>query len=57
MRALIGLAVIVYLAGFGLVLAPNISGKFCRVTASDLSASVMQPLPGALAWTAGNIAD
>jgi hypothetical protein len=38
MRALIGLAVIVYLV-------------------ADLSASVMQPLPGALAWSAGHIAD
>jgi hypothetical protein len=53
MRALIGLIVIVYLVGVGVVLAPTFSGKWSTATASDLSASVMQASPGALAWPAG----
>ncbi len=53
MRALIGLIVIVYLVGVGVVLAPTVSGKWNTGTASELSASVTQALPGALAWPAG----
>jgi hypothetical protein len=53
MRALIGLIVIVYLVGVGVVLAPTVSGKWNTGTASELSASVVQALPGALAWPAG----
>lgn len=52
MRGLIGLIVIVYLVGVGVALAPVVSGKWSSVPASDLSASVMQALPGALAWPA-----
>jgi hypothetical protein len=53
MRVLIGLIVIVYLVGVGVVLAPTVSGKWNSGTASELSASVAQALPGALAWPAG----
>ena len=53
MRALIGLIVIVYLVGIGVVLAPTVRGKWSEGTASDLSASVAQALPGAMAWPAG----
>jgi hypothetical protein len=53
MRALIGLIVIVYLVGIGVVLAPTVRGGWNAGTASDLSASVAQALPGALAWPAG----
>jgi hypothetical protein len=53
MRALIGLIVIVYLVGIGLVLAPTVKGKWNEGTAAELSASVAQALPGALAWPAG----
>jgi hypothetical protein len=53
MRALIGIIVIVYLVGVGVVLAPTVKGKWTSATASDLSATVVQALPGALAWPAG----
>jgi hypothetical protein len=52
MRTLIGLIVIVYLVGVGVVLAPTVCGKWNTVPASELSASVIQMLPGALAWPA-----
>jgi hypothetical protein len=52
MRGLIGLIVIVYLVGVGVVLAPTVSGKWNTVTASELSASVIQELPAALGWPA-----
>jgi len=53
MRALIGLIVIVYFVGVGVVLAPTVRGKWSEGTASGLSASVAQALPGAMAWPAG----
>ena len=53
MRALIVLIVIVYLVGIGVVLAPTVKGKWNEGTAAELSASVAQALPGALAWPAG----
>ena len=53
MRMLIGLIVIVYLVGVGVVLAPTVRGQWDKATASELSASVAQVLPGALAWPAG----
>ena len=53
MRALIGLIVIIYLVGIGVVLAPTIRGRWSTDTASDLAAKVAQALPGALAWPAG----
>jgi hypothetical protein len=46
------LIVIVYLVGVGVVLAPTVSGKWNTVTASELSASVIQELPAALEWPA-----
>ena len=53
MRALIGLIVIIYLVGVGVVLAPTVRGKWNAGTASELATSVLQALPGALAWPAG----
>ena len=53
MRALIGLIVIVYFVGVGVVLAPTVRGTWSEGTAAELSASVAQALPGALAWPAG----
>jgi len=53
MRMLIGLIVIVYLVGVGIVLAPTVRGKWDKATASELSASVVQALPGAFGWPAG----
>jgi hypothetical protein len=53
MRGLIGLIVIVYLVGVGVVLAPTVSGKWSTVPASELTASIIQGLPAALAWPAG----
>jgi hypothetical protein len=50
MRAFIALVVILYLVGVGVELAPTISAKWNSGTASELSASVWQELPGALAW-------
>lgn len=52
MRALIGLIVIIYFVGVAVTLAPTIQGKWYAGTASELSASVAQELPGALAWPA-----
>jgi hypothetical protein len=53
MRALIGLIVIVYLVGVGVVLAPTVRSGWNTGTAAELSASVAQSLPEALAWPAG----
>ncbi len=50
MRALIGLIVIIYLVGVGVMLAPTVRGKWNTGTASELSESVVQALPNALAW-------
>ncbi len=50
MRLIIALIVIVYLVGVGVVLAPTISGKWNSATASELTASVGEALPDALAW-------
>jgi len=52
MRALIGLIVIIYLVGVGVMLAPTVRGKWNTATAAELSASVAQVLPDALAWPA-----
>ncbi len=52
MRAIIALIVIVYLVGVGVVLAPTIQGKWSSVSAADLTASVGEALPSALAWPA-----
>jgi hypothetical protein len=53
MRALIGLIVIIYLVGIGVVLAPTVRSRSSTDTASDFAANVAQTLPGALAWPAG----
>jgi hypothetical protein len=50
MRALIGLIVVIYLVGIGVVLAPTVRSKWTTDTASDLASNVAQALPGALAW-------
>jgi hypothetical protein len=50
MRLIIALIVIVYLVGVGVVLAPTIQGKWNSATASELTASVGDALPNALAW-------
>lgn len=52
MRLLIFLIVVIYLVGVGVVLAPTVKGKWYAGTASELSASLVQALPGALAWPA-----
>jgi Flp pilus assembly pilin Flp len=52
MRLLIALLVIVYLVGVGVALSPTIKEKWNSAPASDLSASVVQALPDALAWPA-----
>jgi Flp pilus assembly pilin Flp len=49
---LIALLVIVYLVGVGVALSPTIKEKWNSAPASDLSASVVQALPDALAWPA-----
>ena len=53
MRAVIGLIVIVYLVGIGVVLAPTVRSRWSTDTDSDLAANVAQALPAALAWPAG----
>ena len=50
MRLIIALIVIVYLVGVGVVLAPTIEAKWSTAPASELSASVWEALPNALAW-------
>ena len=52
MRLVISLALIIYLVGIGVVLAPTIRLKWNTATASDLAASVAQGLPRAVAWPA-----
>ena len=52
MRGLIALIVIIYLVGVGVVLVPTIQAKWNSATASDLTTSVGQALPDALAWPA-----
>jgi hypothetical protein len=52
MRALVALIVIVYLVGVGVALSPTIQTKWNSASASELTASVAQALPVALAWPA-----
>jgi hypothetical protein len=40
----------IYLAGVGVALAPTMRDKWNTATAADLTASVLQELPNALAW-------
>jgi hypothetical protein len=48
-RLFISFALVIYLAGVGIALAPTIRDKW-NTTAADLTASVAQELPKALAW-------
>lgn len=52
MRLVIALALIVYLVGMGVALAPTVQSKWHTETASDFAASVAQNLPRAAAWPA-----
>ncbi len=52
MRVIIALIVIVYLVGVGVALSPTIQAKWNSASASDLTTSVAQALPNALAWPA-----
>jgi len=49
---IISLIIIIYLVGVGVVLSPTIQSKWNTVSAADLTASVLQSLPAALAWPA-----
>ncbi len=50
MNMLISLIVIVYLVGVGVALSPVIEDKWSTSSAQDLTRSVGEALPGALAW-------
>lgn len=50
MRILIALIVVIYLVGVGVVLSPTIQGKWSSASGSDLTTSVAEALPDALAW-------
>ena len=50
MRLIIALIVIVYLVGVGVVLAPTFQAKWSSVPASELTGSLVEALPSALAW-------
>ena len=50
MRLIVALIVILYLVGVGVVLAPTVQGKWSTVPAPELTASVWDALPNALAW-------
>jgi hypothetical protein len=52
MRALIGLLVIIYLVGVGVVLTPTFRANWNAAPASQLSQTVAQGLPNARAWPA-----
>jgi hypothetical protein len=50
MRGIIALVVVIYLVGVGVVLAPTVQGKWSSASASELTSSIAQALPDALAW-------
>jgi len=52
MRLILGLIVIVYFVGIGVVLAPTVSLRWSTGTASELFANLWLELPQALAWPA-----
>ena len=52
MRALIGLLVIIYFVGVGVVLAPTIKANWSTGSASEFVERVAAELPRALAWPA-----
>jgi hypothetical protein len=52
MRVLIAVAVIIYLVGIGVALAPTLQSTWNNASASSLATSVAQALPDAAAWPA-----
>jgi len=50
MRALIGLLLVVYLVGVGVVLAPALQADWGAVPAAAFAPSLAKNLPQALAW-------
>ena len=52
MPLVLAMILIIYLVGVGIILSPPIESKWSVAPASDLSASVGQELPYALAWPA-----
>ena len=50
MRLLIGLLVIVYIVGVGVVLSPTIVAKWSGAPASNFATSVADALPNAVTW-------
>jgi hypothetical protein len=52
MRLVIAVALIVYLVGVGVALAPTVESKWRTAAASDFAASVAHNLPRAAAWPA-----
>jgi hypothetical protein len=53
MRLLIGLLVIVYIVGVGVVLSPTIVAKWSGASASNFVTSVADALPNAVLWPVG----
>jgi hypothetical protein len=49
-RFVIVFILVIYLVGVGVALAPAIGAKWTAAPASELTASVLQELPNALAW-------
>lgn len=52
MRLLIGLIIIIYLVGVGVVLSPTVRSDWNSQPASVLTDHVVHALPDALAWPA-----
>jgi hypothetical protein len=50
MRLIIGLLVIVYLVGIGVVLASTIEATWSSTPASNFATSLADALPNAVAW-------
>jgi hypothetical protein len=50
MRLLLGLIIIAYLIGVGVVLAPTVREKWNTATTRDFATSVASELPHAFAW-------
>jgi hypothetical protein len=50
MRLFLGLIVIIYLVGVGVVLSPTVRADWNSQPASVLTSHVVQALPDALAW-------
>jgi hypothetical protein len=52
MRSVLAVILITYLVGVGIILSPTIESKWSVAPASDLSATITQELPYAMAWPA-----